>query len=53
MSENPVADGPADASGADPGAPRRNPMAWLLVTILVALAALLVSAVVMVVAMLA
>lgn len=52
VSENPVAEGPADASGAEPG-PRRDPKAWLLVTVLVALAALLVSAVVMVVAMLA
>ncbi|HSA50750.1 MAG TPA: hypothetical protein VLH10_11670 [Yinghuangia sp.] len=56
MSENPVAGGPADASGADAGdpsaGPRRDPKAWLLVTVLAVLAAVLVYAVVMVVRML-
>lgn len=59
MSENPVAEGPADASGAGaaygdpPAGPRRDPKAWLLVTVLATLAVVLVVAVVMVVAMLA
>lgn len=47
MSDNPVAEGPADP------APRRNPLSWLLVTVLFGLGAVLVVAVVMVVRMLA
>lgn len=59
VSEHPVADGPSEAppQGDGPGTeaapPRRNPMPWLLVTILVALAAVLGYAVVMVVRMVA
>lgn len=56
MSEHPVADGPSDQPAAgptEPAAPRRNPLPWLLVTVLVALAAVLVYAAVMVVRMLA
>lgn len=59
MSENPDAtEAPSDAEGSGPPpetvdlTPRRNPMPWLLVTVLVVLAAVLVYAVVMVVRML-
>ncbi|MDI2131596.1 hypothetical protein [Yinghuangia seranimata] len=52
MSENPVADGSAEAIEAPP-APGRNPRAWLLVAVLVTLFAVLAYAVVMVVRMLA
>ncbi|MEU8139668.1 hypothetical protein [Streptodolium elevatio] len=61
MSEHPVADGPSEppaSSGGGSGieaatGPRRNPLPWLLATVLVALAAVLVYAAVMVVRMLA
>ncbi|WP_436775014.1 hypothetical protein [Yinghuangia sp. YIM S09857] len=56
MSEHPVADGPSDSSASGPTeapALRRNPLPWLLVTVLVALAAVLAYAAVMVVRMLA
>lgn len=59
MSDHPVADGPSEPPASPGGAvggaaaSRRNPLPWLLVTVLVALAAVLVYAAVMVVRMLA
>ncbi|MCF2525755.1 hypothetical protein [Yinghuangia soli] len=57
MSQDPVAEGPEYAQGSggtvEAAGPRRNPMPWLLVTVLAVLAGVLLFAVVMVVAMLA